>query len=203
MFSGIIEKPARVRSAEWTGGSLVATIETGFTDLARGESIAVNGVCLTVTEFDAQGAASFFLSPETIARSNLGRLAEGRIVNLERSVALESRLCGHMVQGHVDGKAVLVSVRQESEARFIGLAIPAELARYCVEKGSIALDGISLTLNGIEESGDDKALISICIIPHTWDNTNLCDRQLGDEINVEVDVIAKYVEKLCLPYLKS
>lgn len=207
MFSGIVAKAAAVRAADWSGGSLVATIETGFDDLALGESIAVNGVCLTVTSFDAAGTASFFLSPETLSRSNLGHIRPGGVVNLERSVALESRLCGHLVQGHVDGRARLVSVVPDSDARRIELDIPADLARYCVEKGSIALDGISLTINAVGEAGADgderTTRIAVTIIPHTWDNTNLRDRRIGDEINVEVDVLAKYVEKLCLPYLKS
>lgn len=203
MFSGIVEKAARVRAADWTGGSLVAAIETGFTDLGLGESIAVNGVCLTVTEFDGAGNATFFLSPETISRSNLGRMAAGGVVNLERSVTLGTRLCGHEVQGHVDGKGVLVSVEPDSDARRIEVEIADELARYCVEKGSIALDGISLTINGVTPVGNGRTRVAITIIPHTWDNTNLRDSRLGDEINVEVDVFAKYVEKLCQPYLKS
>ena len=201
MFSGIVETAAPVRAATWTGGSLVAHIDTGFTDLTLGESIAVNGVCLTVTAFDAAGTASFFLSPETIARSNLGRLGDGRVVNLERSVRLDTRLCGHMVQGHVDGKGRLVAVEPDSDARRIAVDIPAELGRYCVEKGSIALDGISLTINGLAPAGNDRLRVAVTIIPHTWDNTNLRDISIGDEINVEVDVFAKYVEKLCLPYL--
>lgn len=200
MFSGIIARTVAVRTAEATGGSLVAIIPTGWSDLELGESIAVNGVCLTVTEMDEAGTARFFLSPETLARSNLGRLKTGSVVNLERSVALADRLSGHMVQGHVDGKATLIAVTPDSDARRLEFDLPAEIARYCVEKGSISLNGISLTINSIEPSSDG-ARIGITIIPHTWDNTNLSAAALGDEINVEVDVIAKYVEALCKPYL--
>lgn len=200
MFSGIIARTVTVRTAEATGGSLVAVIPTGWTDLELGESIAVNGVCLTVTEMDEAGTARFFLSPETLDRSNLGKLVTGSVVNLERSVALADRLSGHMVQGHVDGRATLVAVTPDSDARRLEFDIPASVARYCVEKGSISLNGISLTINTIEPSATG-ARIGITIIPHTWDHTNLSALVLGDEINVEVDVIAKYVEALCKPYL--
>lgn len=200
MFSGIIARTVAVQTADATGGSLVVTIPTAWSDLELGESIAVNGVCLTVTEMNEIGTARFFLSPETLARSNLGRLATGSVVNLERSVALADRLSGHMVQGHVDGKATLVAVTPDSDARRLEFDLPAELARYCVEKGSISLNGISLTINTIEPQ-PKGARIGITIIPHTWDNTNLSAAALGDEINVEVDVIAKYVEALCKPYL--
>ncbi len=200
MFSGIIARTVTVETAKATGGSLVVTIPTGWSDLELGESIAVNGVCLTVTEMDEAGTARFFLSPETLARSNLGRLSTGSVVNLERSVALADRLSGHMVQGHVDGKATLVSVIPDSDARRLEFDLSPDIARYCVEKGSISLNGISLTINSIEPASNG-ARIGITIIPHTWDNTNLSAAALGDEINVEVDVIAKYVEALCKPYL--
>lgn len=199
MFSGIIARTAKVRTAETTGGALVIVIPTGWPDLELGESIAVNGVCLTVTEMDEAGAARFFLSPETLDRSNLGRLIAGSLVNLERSVALADRLSGHMVQGHVDGKARLAAVTPDGDARRLEFDLAASLARYCVEKGSISLNGISLTINTIEPAPDNTR-IGITIIPHTWDNTNLSAADIGDEINVEVDVIAKYVEALCKPY---
>ena len=176
-------------------------LETGWNDLEPGESIAVNGVCLTVTEFAREGRATFFVSPETLSRTNLGRLAGGARVNLERSVRLESRLSGHLVQGHVDGKARLTSISPEGGAHRLELALPAELARYCVEKGSIALDGISLTINSLA-AGEGETRIGVTIIPHTWEHTNLNTARPGDDINVEVDVMAKYVERLCQPYLK-
>jgi riboflavin synthase len=201
MFSGIIERLAPVVATEQRGQSLVLVVGAGWTDLELGESVAVNGVCLTVTEADNGGTATFFVSPETIARTNLGRLASGAHVNLERSVRLETRLSGHLVQGHVDGQARLTVVTPESGAYRLQLALPPELARYCVEKGSIALNGISLTINSLVDA-DGSATIGITIIPHTWEHTNLNAARPGDDINVEVDVVAKYVERLCQPYLK-
>lgn len=201
MFSGIIELLAPVNTTERRDKTLVLVVETGWGDLELGESIALNGVCLTVTAIGDNGAASFFVSPETVARTNLGDLSEGAHVNLERSVRLESRLSGHLVQGHVDGRAVLTSVVPEGGAQKLELTLPAELGRHCVEKGSIALNGISLTLNWVGTT-DDATTIGITIIPHTWEHTNLKTAKPGDLINVEVDVMAKYVERLCQPYLK-
>ena len=201
MFSGVIEKLARVTLTAPKGGSLEIELDSGFSDLSLGESIAVNGVCLTVTRFDAEGGAGFFISPETIARTTLGRLATGDRVNLERAATLDTRLSGHLVQGHVDGLALLVERVAAEGAWRHSFLLPAELGRYCVEKGSIALNGISLTINGVEQ-GDDGVTVLVTIIPHTWTQTNLHTLAIGDKLNVEVDVIAKYVERLCLPYLK-
>jgi riboflavin synthase len=201
MFSGIIEKRARVSLAAPSGGSLEIELESGWPRLSLGESIAVNGVCLTVTQFDDAGLARFFISPETLARTNLGRLAIGQYANLERAVTLDTRLSGHLVQGHVDGLARLVErVAADGAWRHVFL-LPQALGRYCVEKGSIALNGISLTINGLED-GDEGVAVLVTVIPHTWDHTNLNALTVGDELNVEVDVMAKYVERLCLPYLK-
>jgi riboflavin synthase len=202
MFSGIIDKLGRVTTIERQGGSLVLQLETGYPDLELGESVAINGVCLTVTAFASEGMATFFVSPETIDRTNLGRLAPGKLVNLERSVRLETRLSGHRVQGHVDGTAFLSAILPEVGSRRLEFQVPAELARYCVEKGSIALNGISLTVNGITDAVSGKASLFVTIIPHTWDHTNLQAIEIGDALNVEVDVIAKYVERLCQPYQK-
>ena len=200
MFSGIIERLRPVNDVSFTGQTMVLVIETGFDDLELGESIAVNGVCLTVIEFD-QNEATFFVSSETIARSNLGQLTVGGLVNLERAVKLETRLSGHLVQGHVDGMATLISTAPDGEGHRLKFALPAALGRYCVEKGSITLNGISLTLNAVEQGPEQACEIQITIIPHTWEHTNLNAIGTGDKINVEVDVIAKYVESLCQPYL--
>ena len=200
MFSGIIERLSKVRQTAQQDSTLILTLETGYTDLELGESIAVNGVCLTVVEYDSQGVAKFFVSAETIARSNLGALTAGVFVNLERSVRLETRLSGHLVQGHVDGKARLQNVSPLGGAYLLELTLPRAVAKYCVEKGSIALNGISLTLNAVEDSAD-QTLIRITIIPHTWEHTNLQHLSIGSDVNVEVDVMAKYVERLCQAYL--
>ncbi len=201
MFSGIIEKLGKVRSATIAEGALTLDLATGFPDLALGESVAVNGTCLTVVTFDAAGAAQFYASPETLGRTNLGSLRAGDLVNLERAVSMATRLSGHLVQGHVDGLARLEAVTPEAGAYLIELRLPPALARYCVEKGSIALDGISLTLNAVRDLPEGGCEINLTIIPHTWVHTNLQNRRVGDLVNVESDVIAKYVERLCKPAL--
>ncbi len=201
MFSGIIETLGRVTRADQSDGNLQLTLATSFPDLTLGESVAVNGTCLTVTAFDPKGTAQFYVSRESLARTNLASLAEGHPVNLERAVALQTRLSGHLVQGHVDGLARLEEVTPDAGAHRIALRLPAALARYAVEKGSIALDGISLTLNAVEDQPDGSALIRLTIIPHTWEATNLHARRPGDVLNVESDIVAKYVERLCKPAL--
>ena len=201
MFSGIIEKLGQVRSAVLADGNLTLDLETGFGDLDLGESVAVNGTCLTVAGFGASGLAQFYVSPETLERTNLGTLRAGAAVNLERTVAMATRLSGHLVQGHVDGLAHLDAVTPDAGAYRIELTLPQSLARYCVEKGSIALDGISLTLNTVTDLPEGGCRIYLTIIPHTWTHTNLQNRKPGDLLNVESDVIAKYVERLCKPSL--
>ena len=197
MFSGIIENVGTIKRSVIEAGNLSLDINTGFPDLTLGESVAVNGVCLTVVTFDAAGFANFFASAETLARTNIGALRAGSVANLERAVALSTRLSGHVVQGHVDGFATLSAIQAEAGAHKIWLQLPPALARYCVEKGSIALDGISLTLNSVEDHPDGGATIGLTIIPHTWTHTNLQTRKSGDVLNVEVDILAKYVERLC------
>lgn len=197
MFSGIIESLGTISDTTMSDGSLTLDIATGFPDLVLGESVAVNGVCLTVVSFDPAGRAQFYASTETLQRSNLGTLRIGDKANLERAVSLSTRLSGHMVQGHVDGLALLESIVLDSGTFRIGLTLPQALGGYCVEKGSITLDGISLTLNSVEDLPSKECRIGLTIIPHTWAHTNLQARQVGDHVNVENDVLAKYVERLC------
>ena len=198
MFTGIVQKLADITQAQTVaGGSRELRVATSFVDLESGESIAVNGVCLTVTEFDGAGNARFFVSPETLTKSNLAGLASGSRVNLERAVTLGTRLSGHLVQGHVDGMGKLVSVRPEADCFVTTFEIPPALTRYCVDKGSIALNGVSLTINTLDRA---TGRISITLIPHTWEHTQFSTIQPGDPINVEVDVMAKYVESLARPY---
>jgi riboflavin synthase len=201
VFSGIIDRLGVVKRATHEGGALSCRIATEYDDLALGESVAVNGVCLTVASLGARGEADFFASAETLARTNLGSLRDGVKVNLERAVSLNTRLSGHMVQGHVDAKSVLKSVEAHAGAWKLLVQVPKDVSRYCVEKGSITLNGISLTINTLEDI-ESGCLIGLTIIPHTWEHTNLHAAKVGDLINVEVDVMAKYVERLCLPYLK-
>ncbi len=202
MFSGIIEKLGRIKRVDRKDQALVLDIESGFLDLCLGESVAVNGVCLTVVKHEQNGVAEFFVSSETIARSNLGALKVGDKVNLERAVRLETRLSGHLVQGHVDARAVLVSLVADQGAYWAEFLLPDMLARFCIEKGSIALNGVSLTINGLQMRADKQSAIAITIIKHTWEHTNFKTMEVGDEVNVEVDLMAKYVESLCQPYLK-
>ncbi len=202
MFSGIIERLGTVRTIAREPSAIVTTIETGFTDLTLGESVAINGVCLTVTNFNASGQATFYISTETLDKTNLGKMVEGSKVNLERALKLDTRLSGHMVQGHVDGKSTLAECINDSDAWRLAFDFPAELARYCVVKGSICLNGISLTINDLKVLTNGATRLFVTIIPHTWEHTNLHAIKIGEDINVEVDVIAKYVERLCQPYLK-
>lgn len=201
MFSGIIENLGRVRAAVLADGNLMLDLETGFADLALGESVAVNGTCLTVMQYDCAGLAQFYASPETLKCTSLGTLRAGAMVNLERAVSMATRLSGHLVQGHVDGLATLDAITPDAGAYKVALTLPQSLARYCVEKGSIALDGISLTLNAVNDLPGGGCQIHLTIIPHTWSHTNLQTRKPGDLLNVETDVIAKYVERLCKPCL--
>ena len=201
MFSGIIEDLGTIRATTLAGGSLTLDLATGFADLSLGESVSVNGICLTAVSYDALGLAQFYASPETLQRTNLGNLRAGDRVNLERAVSMATRLSGHLVQGHVDGQGKLDAIIPEAGAFRIELILPKTLARYCVEKGSIALDGISLTLNTVDELPSGECRICLTIIPHTWAHTNLQARQVGDLLNVETDVLAKYVERLCKPSL--
>jgi riboflavin synthase len=196
MFTGIIEEVGEVLRLlpRQTGARLEIGCRTVLSDAAPGASIAVNGVCLTAVEV---GAAHFSvdLAPETLQRSNLGVLRTGSLVNLERPLSLSARLSGHLVQGHVDGTGELQFLRELGDGNWwLGVRVPPEVDRYLIHKGSITLDGISLT---IAESG--SGTVSVAIIPHTYAVTNLRTREPGDRINIEVDMIARYVEKLLHP----
>jgi riboflavin synthase len=203
MFSGIIEQVGQVATVSPEGDAARRlSVATGFTDLELGESVAVNGVCLTVVRRNDEGQADFFVSPESLARTNLATAAPGTRLHLERSVTLATRLSGHLVQGHVDGEARLTEVIDDGGSWRVRLTLPAALRGFCVEKGSIALNGVSLTLNSVEPpDAQDLFAVGVTLIPHTWAHTNLQHAVIGDPINVEVDVLAKYVERLCHAYL--
>ncbi|MGA2183478.1 MAG: riboflavin synthase [Bryobacteraceae bacterium] len=196
MFTGIIEEAGEVRRllAQQTGARLEIGCGMVLSDAAPGVSIAVNGVCLTAVEV-GKSHFSVDLAPETLSRSNLGDLLTGSVVNLERPLSLTGRLSGHMVQGHVDGTGELVSLEELGDGNWwLRVKVPAELDRYLIHKGSVSLDGISLTIAALADG-----IVSVAIIPHTYAVTNLRVRQPGDRINIEVDLIAKYVEKLLHP----
>lgn len=188
MFTGIVEECATVRALE--GNRLSVSCRSINADGQVGDSIAVSGVCLTVV---ARGGRDlgFDLSEETLARSSLGALGPGDAVNLERPVTLSARLGGHLVQGHVDGMGEIVEVKPGDDGTVLTLRVPPGLMRYVVEKGSIALDGTSLTVAAIRDH-----VIRIALIPHTLAVTTLGAAAPGDQVNIEVDVIAKYVERL-------
>jgi riboflavin synthase len=189
MFTGIVEERGAV--ARLDGARLTVRSDVATRDASIGDSIAVNGACLTVVDLGA-GAVGFDLSSETFARTTLGALVPGDLVNLERPATLASRLGGHLVQGHVDGIAEVLGLRHgPTGGAVMTVRLPAELLRYVVEKGSIALDGVSLTVAAI---ADDAARIAL--IPHTLAATTLGAVVAGDRLNVEVDVVAKYVASM-------
>lgn len=188
MFTGIIEEVGRVAA---TTPQMRIACERVLADTAEGSSIAVNGVCLTAVRLE-RGSFGADVSPETLQRSNLGDLREGSIVNLERPVAASERLSGHIVQGHVDATGEVISLDALADGNWWWrVRVPGDLERYMIHKGSVAIDGISLTIAALE--GD---VVSVAIIPHTYEATNLRLRRAGDRVNLEVDLIAKYVEKL-------
>jgi riboflavin synthase len=191
MFTGIVEERGTVRSA---GSRLEVLASKVAGDSDSGASMAVNGVCLTVVHRRPEGdgaVLSFDLSPETLARTALGSLREGDIVNLERPVTFASRLGGHLVQGHVDGVGEIESIDESPPGKEIRVKLPDGLRRYVIEKGSIAVDGISLT---VTEARD--GWFGVALIPFTLEATNLGSARPGDPVNLEVDVVAKYVEAL-------
>ena len=193
MFSGIVEGTGTVRSAERRGDLLVARIDVGglFGALPTGGSIAVNGCCLTAIQSDAQGFVSE-LTGETLRRTAFDRrLLPGVRVNLERPMRADGRFDGHIVQGHVDGLGRVRALRVLGESAEITVEPPLELERYLVEKGSVAVDGVSLTVWGIRDGA-----FTVALIPYTLELTSLGDAQPGSLVNLEADIIAKYVERL-------
>lgn len=200
MFTGIVEERGVVefcRAVQGGGGvhnyRLRVKAQRVLEDLAVADSICVNGACLTVVARDVNGFETDVV-PETLRRTNLGNLVEGSMVNLERSLPVNGRLGGHVVQGHVDGVGVLEEIVAEGEAHIFRFKAPRELMRYIVEKGFIGLDGISLTVVDVVDSA-----FTIAVIPYTLENTNLRERETGEPVNLEVDILAKYVESL-LPH---
>ena len=193
MFTGIIEELGTVESLarQTAGARLRVRCARVLEDLKKGSSIAVNGVCLTAVELDG-GSFSADLAPETLRRSNLGDLRTGSRVNLERPLLPTDRLSGHIVQGHVDGTGEFLSLEQVGDENWwLKIRVPGELDRYLVFKGSIAIDGVSLTIAAL-----DRGVLGVTIIPHTYQATTLGTYKPGDRVNMEIDVLAKHVEKL-------
>jgi riboflavin synthase len=191
MFTGIVEHRGSVLSVESANGGMRLVVDTGpLPQLELGGSIAVNGVCLTGIE-SGPGRIAVDVVRETLSRSTLGGLRPGDAVNLERPMAADGRFDGHIVQGHVDGVGVIAAVEPEGEGKRMRLRVPDALSRYVIEKGSITVDGVSLTVAAVE--GEE---VEVALIPHSLQVTTLGLRAVGEKVNLEVDLIAKYVEKL-------
>lgn len=192
MFTGIVEELGEIVALEPAGDAARVTVRGPVVtrDAVHGASIAVNGVCLTVVEVDGDAFTADVVQ-ETLDRSSLGALGPGSRVNLERPVRLSDRLGGHLVQGHVDGVGRLISRQPGERGDVVVFSLPPELSRYVVEKGSIAVDGVSLT---VVEAGGDR--FSVALIPATLQTTTLGLKRPGDPVNLEVDVVAKYVERM-------
>jgi riboflavin synthase len=202
MFTGIIEELGVVKSFDPrpAGARLVITCRTVLSDAQVGSSIAVNGVCLTALDL-TPGSFAADLAPETLARTNLGDMVAGSRVNLERPVTPVTRLSGHIVQGHVDATGELLAFEELGDGNWwLTVRIPPELDRYIVHKGSLAIDGISLTVASIENALPKSVVVGVTVIPHTYANTTLGHAKPGSRLNIEVDVLAKHIEKLLAHY---
>ncbi|OZC66709.1 riboflavin synthase [Rhodococcus sp. 06-462-5] len=197
MFTGIVEELGEIVAKDELPDAARFTVRGPVvtSDAGHGDSIAVNGVCLTVVEVLPDGGFTADVMQETLNRSSLGALDVGRRVNLERAAALGSRLGGHLVQGHVDGTGTIIGRSPSENWTVVRIALPTSVARYVVEKGSITVDGVSLTVSGL---GVDEGAhwFEISLIPTTLDLTTLGTAEVGSPVNLEVDVIAKYVERL-------
>lgn len=194
MFTGIIEGTGRVKKIAKSAGRRSAfqmTVDLGknAAGLKIGQSVALNGVCLTVTKI-AKNRADFEMIDETIKRTDLGNLRQGSIINIERSLKAGDRLEGHFVLGHIDGVGTIKRIQKKPKEVRIWFEIPKTLAKHVVEKGSIAIDGISLTVVDIK-----KSVASVCLIPHTIKVTNFAAKKVGDKVNIETDILGKYVLK--------
>jgi len=188
VFTGIVEEMGSV--AEISSHRLVVHARSTLEGVALGDSIAVNGTCLTVVEFTNDSFA-MDLSQETLDRTALGSLSVGSPVDLERALTPTSRIGGHFVQGHIDGVGTVSAISGTPEARVMSIQAPRDVDRYIVEKGFITVEGISLTVTGVVDS-----TFAIAVIPYTWEHTVLSSKVIGDAVNLEVDIVAKYVERL-------
>ncbi|MGZ4122382.1 MAG: riboflavin synthase [Tumebacillaceae bacterium] len=197
MFTGLVEEVGTIKEVRPAGKAIHLTIRSKMIleDVQLGDSIAVNGICLTVTHFDAS-TFTVDVVPETMRRTTLHELGSGSPVNLERAMAMGKRFGGHIVSGHIDGVGRIVSIVDEDIAKVVRIAAPDHVLRYMVEKGSITIDGISLTVMDV-----DSESFRVSIIPHTWQITALLHRRVGSQVNLECDIIGKYVERLLGAYV--
>ncbi len=192
MFTGIVEEIGKIKKITPIAGGIILKIYAGkiLEDVAVNDSVCIDGVCLTVTKLDTN---SFLVDAvgATLEKTTFNKVKTDASVNLERSVRLNDRLGGHLVQGHVNGIGTISEIKKLGENYLVKIIIPEELEKYLIKEGSIAINGISLTIADVQDNE-----ISISIIPHTWQNTNLKVKKLNDKVNVEIDILAKYVEKL-------
>lgn len=192
MFTGIVEERGKISSITKKGNSLVLGISCSFAgELALGESVAVNGTCLTVTSRTRENFTAD-VTPESFKRTSLGNLQPESPVNLERAMKADGRFGGHIVSGHIDGTGIFVGAEQEENSVNIKIAVPPETGRFIIEKGSVCVDGISLTVSGVNYGGEET-VFSVAVIPHTWQNTNLSTLGTGAKVNIECDLIGKYI----------
>lgn len=196
MFTGLIEEVGTVQEIRTAGKAIHLKLRAPsiLEDVALGDSIAVNGICLTVTHYDG-GSFTVDVVPETMRRTTLHELSVGSPVNLERAMAMGKRFGGHIVSGHVDGIGRIVEIVDEDIAKVVRFSAPSEVLRYLVEKGSITIDGVSLTVMDVASDS-----FRVSVIPHTWQVTVLRHRRVGSVVNLECDIIGKYVERLLMPY---
>ncbi|MBK9527848.1 MAG: riboflavin synthase [Acidobacteria bacterium] len=192
MFTGLVEELGHISLIEHStdGARIVVSASIVTSDIAKGDSIAVNGVCLTALDVTPNSFAAD-VSPETLDRTTIGNLAIGSSVNLERALLPTTRLGGHIMQGHVDGRGTFLSAESQGDFWTVKIGFPDEFARYLVHKGSVAVEGISLTIAALNQNDFD-----IAVIPKTWEMTNLSTLNPGDAVNLEADIIAKYVERM-------
>lgn len=192
MFTGLIEDLGTIREIGRKNGSFVIKVDTDLdlSDSKIGDSISISGICLTVVDLE-KNSFSFDVSPETMSRTLLKNLGRGDKVNLERAMKLNDRFGGHIVSGHIDGTGTILNKTEEGNSIKIEIEVATGLSRYIVEKGSVAVDGVSMTVNGCREGS-----FTINVIPHTAEYTTLILKKMGDKINVETDLIGKYVEKI-------
>ncbi|MBN2597579.1 MAG: riboflavin synthase [Marinifilaceae bacterium] len=194
MFTGLIEEIGSIKSIQSGGKSIRLTVSARkiMDDVKQGDSIATNGICLTVVSFNSTGFSADVM-PETMSRTNFGLLGAGSRVNLERALRVGDRMGGHMVSGHIDGLGEVVGREQDDNAIWVSIAAPGNILKYIVEKGSVAIDGISLTVAYVDEK-----IFKVSIIPLTQEDTTLTSKKKGEKVNLECDMTAKYIEKFML-----
>lgn len=198
MFTGLVQGVGRLEKTETLAGDVRLHVGTGslpFADVRMGESIAVNGVCLTVVAFDASGFSAD-VSTETLALTTLGGLEVGAALNLERALLPTDRLGGHLVSGHVDGVGTVLAIWPDARAARWRFSLPAALARYVAKKGSVCVDGVSLTVNEVGRDAGGQDFFEVALIPHTVSHTAFAGKTVGAAVNLEIDLIARYAERL-------